>query len=114
MYKNYVQRLLFLPNMVTEVMHLAINVYLDGGKPDTCAGFDMTEVSLLWRLLIIASCWGGGGIEFSLTRDAMLEWKLRKSWLPLKLHKQAGRRGGGVVIAKDGSHSSNKDLWISY
>ena len=95
MYKNYVQRLFFLPNIVTEVMHLAINVYLDGGKPDTCAGFDMTEVSLLWRLLIIASCWGGGGIEFSLTRDAMLEWKLRKSWLPLKLHKQAGRRGGG-------------------
>ena len=30
MYKNYVQRLLFLHNMVTKVMHLAINVYLDG------------------------------------------------------------------------------------
>ena len=38
---------------------------------------------------------GGGGIEFSLTRDAMLEWKLRKTWLPLKLHKQAGGGGGG-------------------
>ena len=59
---------------------------------------------------------GGGGIEFSLTRDAMLEWKLRKTWLPLKLHKQAGGGGerGGLVIAKDGSHSSNKDLWVSY
>ena len=60
---------------------------------------------------------GGGGIEFSLTRDAMLEWKLRKTWLPLKLHKQAGwggEEGGGLVIAKDGSHSSNKDLWVSY
>ena len=36
---------------------------------------------------------GGRGrdIEFSLTRDAMLEWKLRKTWLPLKLHKQGGR-----------------------
>ena len=60
MYKNYVQRLLFLHNMVTEVMHLAINVYLDRGNPGTCAGFDMTEVSLWWRLLIIANCWGGG------------------------------------------------------
>ena len=41
---------------------------------------------------------GGGGIEFSLTRNAMLEWKLRKTWLPLKLHKQGegGRGGGGV------------------
>ena len=56
---------------------------------------------------------GGGGIEFSLTRDAMLEWKLRKTWLPLKLHKQLGG-GGGLVIGKDGSHSSNKDLWVSY
>ena len=57
---------------------------------------------------------GGGGIEFSLTRDAMLEWKLRKTWLPLKLHKQAGGKRGGLVIAKDGSHSSNNDLWVSY
>ena len=50
----------------------------------------------------------------------MLEWKLRKTWLPLKLHKQAGGGGGGgggvsgLVIAKYGSHSSNKDLWVSY
>ena len=64
MYRNNVQRLLFLHNMVIEVMHLAINVYLDGGKPETCAGFDMTEVSLLWRLLIIASCWGEGALNF--------------------------------------------------
>ena len=55
---------------------------------------------------------GGGGIEFSVTRDAMLEWKLRKTWLPLKLHKQAGGGGGGM--AKDCSQSSNKDLWVSY
>ena len=34
MYKNYVQRLLFLHNMVTDVMHLVINVYLDGEKPE--------------------------------------------------------------------------------
>ena len=62
MYMNYVQRLLFLHSMVTEVMHLAINVYLDGGKPGTFAGFEIKErqVSLLWRLLIIANCWGGG------------------------------------------------------
>ena len=44
MYKNYVQRLLFLPNMVTEVMYLAINVYLDGGKPGTSGGFNIKEV----------------------------------------------------------------------
>ena len=74
MYKNYVQRLLFLHNMVTEVMHLAIKVYLDGGKPGTSGGFNIKEVSLWCRLLIITNCWGGGGIEFSLTRDAMLEW----------------------------------------
>ena len=54
MYKNYVQRLLFLHNMVTEVMHLAINVYLDGGKPGTSAGFDIKERSrsangTMWR-----------------------------------------------------------------
>ena len=36
---------------------------------------------------------GGRDIEFSLTRDAMLEWKLRKTWLALKLHKQGGRGG---------------------
>ena len=30
---------------------------------------------------------GGGDIEFSLTRDAVLEWKRRKTWLPVKLHK---------------------------
>ena len=88
MYKNYAQRLLFLHNMVTEVMHLAINVYLDGGKPGTSGGFDIKEVSLWWGLLTIANCWGEGGKEFSLTRDAMLEWKLRNTWLPLKLHKQ--------------------------
>ena len=54
---------------------------------------------------------GGGGadIEFFPTRDAMLEWKLRKTWLSLKMHKQ-----GRWVIGKDGSHSSNKDLWVSY
>ena len=45
MYKNYVQRLLFLYNMVTEVMYLAINVYQDGGKPGTFAGFDVKELS---------------------------------------------------------------------
>ena len=81
MYNNYCPNIrLFLHNMVTEVMHLAINVYLDGGKPDTCAGFDMTEVSLWWRLLIIANCLGGGGggFKFSLTRDAMLELEAEK------------------------------------
>ena len=31
---------------------------------------------------------GGGGIEFSLTKDATLEWKLKKTWLPLQLHKK--------------------------
>ena len=65
MYKNYkVQRLLFLHNMVTEVMHVAINVYLDGGKPGTSGGFDVKEVSLWWRLLIITNCWPGGTLNF--------------------------------------------------
>ena len=45
MYMNYVQRLLFLHSMVTDVMHLAINVYLDGGKPGTFAGFEIKERS---------------------------------------------------------------------
>jgi len=45
MYKNKVQRLLVLHNMVREVMYLATNVYLDGGKPGTFAGFDIKEQS---------------------------------------------------------------------
>ena len=45
MYMNYVQRLLFLRSMVTDVMHLAINAYLDGGKPGTFAGFEIKERS---------------------------------------------------------------------
>ena len=45
MYMNYVQRLLFLHSMVTEVMHLGINVYLDGGKLGTFAGFEIKERS---------------------------------------------------------------------
>ena len=31
---------------------------------------------------------GAGDTEFSPTRDAILEWKPRKTWLPLKLHKK--------------------------
>ena len=95
-------------------MHLAINVYLDGGKPGTSAGFDIKERSRsacggdFW-LSPTAGEGGGVDIEFFLTRDAMLEWKLRKTWLPLKMHKQ-----GRGVIGKDGSHSSTKDLWVSY
>ena len=92
MYMNYVQRLLFLHSMVTDVMHLAINVYLDGGKPGTFSRFEIKERSRSaccgetfdYRQLLGG---GGGDIEFSLTRDAMLEWKLRKTWLPVKLHK---------------------------
>jgi len=69
MYKNYVQRLLFLLNMVTGVMHLAITVHLDGGKPDTSAGFHINRSlqpvvdTFNYRQLL-----GGGGIEFSLSR----------------------------------------------
>ena len=44
MYMNY-ERLLFLHSIVTEVMHLAIAVYLNGGKPGTFAGFEIKERS---------------------------------------------------------------------
>ena len=73
-------------------MHLAIAVYLDGGKPGTFAGFEIKERSRsaccgdFW-LSPIAGGAEGEDIEFSLTRDAMFEWKLRKTWLPVKLHK---------------------------
>ena len=62
--------------MVTEVINapIAINVYLDGGKPGTSGGFNIKEVSLWWRLLTIANCWDRIDIEFSLTRDTILEW----------------------------------------
>ena len=73
MYMNYVQRLLFLHSMVTDVMHLAINVYLDGGKPDTSGRFNIKEVSLWCRLLTIDNCWDQINIEFCLTRDTILE-----------------------------------------
>ena len=81
-YKNYCPNIrLFLHNMVTEVMHLAINVYLDGGKPDTSGRFNIKEVSLWCRLLTIANCWDQINIEFSLTSNTILEWKLRKTIL---------------------------------
>ena len=62
--------------MVTEVINapIAITVYLDGGKPGTSGGFNIKEVSLWWRLLTIANCWDRIDIEFSLTRDTILEW----------------------------------------
>ena len=41
-----------------------------------------------------------------------MDYKLRKTWLPLQLHKQ--REGGGGVITKDGSYSSHQGLWVSY
>ena len=94
--------------MVTEVMHLhiAVNVYLDGGKLSTSVGFHIKDASLWWRVLIIANCWDEG-IEFSSTKDATLEWKLRKS---------PGYHSSCIstrLITKDGSHSSYKDLWVS-
>ena len=71
MYMNYVQRLLFLHSMVTEVMHLAINVYLDGGKPGTFAGFEIKERT---RSACCGDFWlspiaGGGGGEHWIFSD---------------------------------------------
>ena len=71
--------------MVTEVINapIAINVYLDGGKPGTSGGFNIKEVSLWWRLLTIANWWDQIDIEFSLTRDNILEWKLQRKTTPV-------------------------------
>ena len=46
--------------------------------------------------MTIANCWDQINIEFSLTRDTILEWKLRKTIL--QLHKPRELR------TKDGSH----------
>ena len=46
--------------------------------------------------MTIANCWDRIDIEFSLTRDTILEWKLRKTIL--QLHKPRELR------TKDGSH----------
>ena len=78
--------------MVTEVMHLriAVNVYLDGGKPGISAGFDIKEVSLVetfdyCQLLGSGYCiLSNQGCHFGM--ESL--WKLRKTWLPLQLHKQ--------------------------
>ena len=62
---------------------MAITVCLDGGKPGTSGGFNIKEVSLWWRLLTIANWWDQIDIEFSLTRDTILEWKLQRKTTPV-------------------------------
>ena len=95
--------------MVTEVMqlHIVVSVYLDGGKLGTSAGFDIKEASLWWGVLIIANCWGEGALNFLWPRMPL--WN--GSWKRPGYHSSCIRRG---LITKGGSHSSHKDLWVSY
>ena len=80
-----IQVWLFLPNMVTEVMHLKLSMFIWMGESHagTSGGFNIKEVSLWWRLLTIANCWDQIDIEFSLTRDTILEWKLQRKTTPV-------------------------------
>ena len=59
----------------------------------------LKQVSLWWPLLIIASCWGG---------DQGFGMEVEKDMVTTPLVQAGG------VITKDGSHSFDNDLWVSY
>ena len=74
-YKNY------SPWLFIILMHLAINVYLDEGKPGTSGGTDIRHASQpVVETFDYCQYYTQGVGTFFLTRDAILEWTLRKPW----------------------------------
>ena len=92
-----IQTWLFLLNMVTELMHLNSYQCLSGwGKARHIWGIWHKGSQPVVETFEIANSWDWIDIEFCLTRDTILEWKLRKTIL--QLHKPRELR------TKDGSH----------